>query len=236
MFSLNKKTNERFTASRLTHPVTGPASAPKRSKAFWLDDSFFWGDSEPLPSMFRPKIKACEPEPRAAKATLAGLTSLRARLSKWHSSNRTAPYIIASFLLLLAAVDGFLLTAPGFSADRRTLAEQALDAQDQDGTETALMFSATASDLPQGSQTPPLIPGREALHEGERWSAVVDALEQFLAEEQASKAAAIKRAENERLIRRLEGWVNAGTQKRTALAEACAGPARKCWKIATVVQ
>jgi hypothetical protein len=235
MNSVNEKTTERANASWLSRPVTGHAAAPNRCMhgrrditAFWLDSGFLGDDSEPLPSMFRSKINTCGAEPRAAKTTLASLTSLAARLSKWHSANRTAPYIIASFLLLLAAVDGFLLT--GFSPDRRTLAGQALEARDQDATETALMFSVPSADAAEGPQ----VTGQEALPEGDRWSAAVEALERFLAEEK-SKAAAMKQGEKERLIRRLESWVTR-TEKRTAMAEACAGPARQCWKGATRVQ
>jgi hypothetical protein len=236
MSSLKEKSEQRLNSCRLSHPVTGPASAPGRSlegsrdsTAFWLAGDFLCGDAEPLPSMFTSKMKASRAEPQPVKAHLAGLAPLAAGLRKWHISNKAASYIIASFLLLFAAADGFLLTASTFSADRSALIGQAAPAADQEGTETATVFSAPAFEAAEGSQAQLLAPG--ALPESEHWSAAVGVFEQLLAQQKASEAAAIKKQEeNERLLKRLEAWVEARAQKPAVFAGACVAPAGQCWK------
>jgi hypothetical protein len=242
MNSLEEKTNDWLDAYWPGYPVTGRAAAPAASagarqhvRAFWLDDGFLSGDAEPLPSMFTSKMRAGDARPGPAKARLAGSISLAARLSKRHISNRTASYIIASFLVLFAAADGFLLATSTFSADR-ALIEQASAALDEDRTETARLLSVSSPEVAKASKTSSLTLRRAVLPEGESWSAAVTTFKQLVAEGKASTAAAKKQAENERLIERLGSWMNASIQKPATLAQACTAPAHQCWKGKTVVQ
>jgi hypothetical protein len=237
MSILKEKSQERLNASWLNHPVTkhaaargNPLGGRRDGTAFWLTGGFSCGDTEPLPSMFTSKTNAARTELRPAKAHLDRLTSLAAKLPKWHISKRTASYIIASFLLLFAALDGVLLTASSSSADRRAPIEQAAAALDRDGTETAMMISAPSFEAAEGSQAPSFAAAPGASPGGEPWSAAVVALEQLLAQQKASQTAAMKHAENERLLKRLENWVNARTQKPAVLAAGCVAPAGRCWK------
>jgi hypothetical protein len=239
MNNLKENSRERLNASWLSHPVIehAPISGHLRdgrwnSMPFWLADGFLCDDSEPLPSMFRSNVRAGGSEPQSANTDPAGPTLPAARPSKWPISKRTASYIIASFLLVSAAVDGVLLTASTFSADRRALAGQAPAVLDQDGTETSMLFSAHASEAAEGSQAPSFAPAQGTLPDSEPWSAAVGALEQLLARQKASQAAAMNEAENQRL----EAWMNARAPKPAVLAGGCAAPAGQCWKSATRIQ
>jgi hypothetical protein len=265
MNNLQEKSKEPLSTSWLTHPVTGRTAVPSSSidgrrdtKPFWLAEDFLCGDTEPLPSMFRSKEKISGTERRLASvdivttvlpadrlskwpisnsaAAVENMLRWAARPYKWHISNRTASYIIASCLLVFAAVDGVLLTASTFSADRKGRVESASAALDQDGTETAMVFLTPSSESAEASPAPLLAPAHGALPEGKLWPAALDALEQLTAQRKASQAAVMKQAENERLLERLEAWMNARTQKPAAVAGACAGPAPQCWKSATRIQ
>jgi hypothetical protein len=243
MNNLKESSKERLNASWLSHPVTGHAAIPGHfrdgrwnSTPFWLADGFLCDDSAPLPSMFRSNVRAGGSKPQSAYAGPAGPALPAAKPSKWPISKRTASYIMASFLLVFATVDGVLLTASTFSADRRALAGQAPAVLDQDGTETSMLFSAHASEAAEGSHAPSFAPAQGTLSDGEPWSATVGALEQLLARQKASQAAAMKEAENERLLKRLEAWMNARAPKPAVLAGGCTAPAGQCWKGAARIQ
>jgi hypothetical protein len=241
MSNLKETSEEPLNASWSIHPATGHAAIPGylldgkwNAAPFWLADGFLRDNSEPLPTMFRSNMRDGG-GPQSANAGLAGRASPAARLSKWHISKRTASYIMASILLVFAAVDGVLLTASTFSADRRALTGQATAALNQNGTETGMAFSALSSDA-EDSQASSFAQPRETQPDGQPWSVAIGALEQLVARQKASEAAAIKEAENERLLKRLEAWVNARAQKPAVLAGACAAPAGLCWNGATRIR
>jgi hypothetical protein len=194
------------------------------------------GDTEPLPSMFRPKAKANGTQPQLASAKSAGKTRPGARSSKLRISNRTPSYIIASFLLVFAAVDGVLLAAPTFSDNRQTLLSSASAALDQGETEVATLFSASSSEAADASQDQSPAPAKELLPKGEQWAAAVGTLEQLLAQQKAPQAAAMNSPENGQLLGRLEAWANARMQNPAATAQACTASALQCRKGATLIQ
>jgi hypothetical protein len=162
--------------------------------------------------------------------------SLAARLSKRQISTRTASYFIASFLVIFAAVDGFLLATSTFSADRRALLEQGSAAPEVDRTETAIVPPAPSPKVARASKASSLAQRQAVSPESEPWPAAVATFKQLIAEAEASKAAAMKPADNDRLIGQLENWMNASTQKPSAVAQACTAPAHQCWKGKTVVR
>jgi hypothetical protein len=139
-------------------------------------------------------------------------------------------------LLVFATADGILLTASTFSADRRALIETAAAAPDQGDAEIATLFSAPPTDAPEVAQAPSLVRAQEALPEGNQWFAAVDTLEQLIAQQKAFQAPAIKPAQNNEVLGRLEAWVNTRTQNSAATAQACTAWTPHCRKGAILIQ
>jgi hypothetical protein len=243
MSILQEKPGERLNASWLSHPIMSGTAAPSDDRdgwrnpaALWLADGFMNGDTEPLPSMFRPKAKANGTQPQLARTKSADKTRPGARLSKLQISSRTPSYIIAAFLLVFAAVDGVLLAAPTFSDNRHILLSSTSAALDQGETEVATLFSAPFPEAAGTSQDQSLAPAQELLPEGEQWAAAVGTLEQLLAQRKAPQAAAMNTADNVQLLGRLEAWANARTRNPAATAQACTASAPQCRKGAALIQ
>jgi len=243
MNSLKEWSEEGLNISSLSGPVTGCAAVPSHysegkrdATPWWLAEGFAFDSAEPLPSIFRPKVEAGDTEPRSARPDLAGSASPKARLSGSRISNRTASYIIASFLLVFAAADGIILTASSVSADRRAAIYAAPAALNQDSAEIATLYSVSAPGGAEDSQASSFAPVRTSLHGGQSWTAAVSTLEHLVTQQRASLASAAKHPENSPLPGGLEAWVNAKERKQAGLAEACTASPAQCWKGATQIR
>jgi hypothetical protein len=163
-------------------------------------------DADPLPSMFR-RSQACPAAPKPR--------------------NSFSPYIIILFLLAVAPVQIALLTS------QEGAIERVFELVKRGAGGIATLLSVPSAKAAISSQSESLAPARAALYSDRRWFEAVDTFKLLLAEQ---KASALKQAENDRLLRRLEAWLSAITEKPAAAAGMCAVPSLNCWKSTTFIR
>jgi hypothetical protein len=165
---------------------------PKES-ASWLNRPVACDDADALPSMFL--------KPRTA--------ALAARRRGINRGGRFSPYIVVLFLLAVAPVQVTLLKSR-FSANEEEAIDRVLVVAKRSAAEIGNLLSVPSAEAATTSRSKS-IPSALTLSFGDgQWSEAVDTLKLLLAEQNAS---AMKPAENDALLGRLEAWVNKGTQK-----------------------
>jgi hypothetical protein len=174
--------------------------------------SFFaYGDADPLPSMFRrSQAGPAAPKPR-----------------NMNGRGGFSPYIIILFLLGIVPVQIALLTS------QEGAIEQVPVLAKRRAADIAALLFVPSAEAAIRSQSQSLAPASAAFLSDSRWSETVDTFKLLLAEQTAP---ARKQEENGRLLRQLEAWLNARTEKPAKVAGICAMPSLNCWKSATFIR
>jgi hypothetical protein len=195
MNTVTERPKERENTSLLNHPVNEALCdySDRRVHAAALKPASFLveGGADALPSMFeRWRTSTAVPKP--------------------HNVNRRggfSPYVIFLFLLAFAPLQAALLTS-----EEGTI-EQALTLTKRSIEQIGTLLSVPSAEAAISSQSHAL--GGAASFENPGWSEALNSFKLLLADQTAST---VRQAENDRLLRRLEVWMYARTQKSAKLA------------------
>jgi hypothetical protein len=218
MINLKERPAEGLNISRMSHPVDEGTvtlsnylnrSGDLAFAPFWSSGALAYNMAQRPPMVHwpdRPVIQVLQGSAGEGVSDIDMEVPANAPPNTQKAKASLAPYIAVALFLSLVAGTGVLLAT---SAQPFEGSESGPANAGKGAARIAAMVFSTSVDGIESLQVPSTAPMRFSMTEGEDWPNTVERFKQLLAQQQTSRASAVRQAENNRLLGQLDAWLKA---------------------------